>query len=172
MTDSGPDLRSRALHGRVLHPGIGAGEVLLLDAPLSFWGGTEHTGTVIDARHPQHGQSLAGRVVAMTAGRGSSSSSGVLAEQIRSGHAPAALLVTEPDTILVIGALAAAELYGLFLPIVQLETLQDLAEAAGRVVEVTAEEADEQATIRLTGPVDPDSDADPDPVSSREVSGE
>jgi|SRR5690625_2555912 len=154
MTESGPDL-----HGRVLHPGTGRGSVLLLDTPLSFWGGTDHTGTVIDARHPQHGQSLAGRVVAMTAGRGSSSSSGVLAEQIRSGHAPAALVVAEPDAILVIGALAAAELYGLFVPIVQLDPLQDLAEVAGHVVEVIAREAVERATIRFA-----------DPVSSREVS--
>ncbi len=66
---------------RVLSPGIATGEVLLLDEPLSLWGGLDPaTGRLIDVHHPQVGAALAGRVVAMPAGRGSSSSSYVLAE--------------------------------------------------------------------------------------------
>jgi predicted aconitase with swiveling domain len=45
----------------------------------------------------------------------------VLAEQIRAGYAPAALLLAEPDGILVLGAIVAAELYGHRLPIVTLD---------------------------------------------------
>lgn len=56
----------------------------------------------------------------MTSGRGSSSATAVLAEQIRAGTAPAALVLAECDTILVIAALVAAELYGVQMPIVQL----------------------------------------------------
>jgi len=106
----------------VLHAGDGEGEVLALDAPLSFWGGVhESEGTVIDVHHPQHGATLAGRVVLMPSGRGSSSSSSVLAELIRNGHAPAAILLREPDPIVALGALVAAELYGRQVPVLVLD---------------------------------------------------
>lgn len=105
--------------GRTLVPGGVTAPVLLLGEPLSFWGGMDpHDGRIIDRNHPQHGTALTGRVVAMAAGRGSSSSSSVLAEAIRLGTAPAALVLGEPDAIIALGALAAAELYGVHLPIV------------------------------------------------------
>jgi predicted aconitase with swiveling domain len=53
----------------------------------------------------------------MPSGRGSSSSSSVLAECIRGGTAPAALLLYEPDPILVVGAIVARELYGRTIPV-------------------------------------------------------
>jgi predicted aconitase with swiveling domain len=52
--------------------------------------------------------------------RGSSSSSSVLAESVRSGCAPAAILLGEPDLILAVGAAVAEELYGARVPIVHL----------------------------------------------------
>jgi uncharacterized protein len=109
------------LTGASLHPGVASGPLLVLDEPVSFWGGVDLDGVVVDAHHPQRGASVAGRVVAMPAGRGSSSASAVLAEQLRRGSAPVALLLGECDTILVVGAAVAAELYGVSLPIVQLE---------------------------------------------------
>ena len=61
---------------RVLVPGVASGEVLVLDEPLSFWGGLDpDSGRLIDTHHPQVGASLAGRVLVMASGRGSSSSS-------------------------------------------------------------------------------------------------
>jgi predicted aconitase with swiveling domain len=56
----------------------------------------------------------------MPTGRGSSSSSSVLAEAIRLATAPAAIVLREPDSVLVIGALVALELYGRTCPIVVL----------------------------------------------------
>jgi predicted aconitase with swiveling domain len=105
----------------VLHPGRARGEVAVLDAPLSFWGGTDLTGHIRDPHHPQHGMLLAGRVVVMAASRGSSSSSSTLAEQVRLGTAPAAILLTERDPIILLGAIVAAELYGVALPVLLLE---------------------------------------------------
>jgi len=106
----------------VLCPGDGSGEILWLDEPLSFWGGTAlDTGVITDIHHPQHGVSLVGRIVVMGASRGSSSSSSVLAEQIRAGVAPAAILLGSRDAIVVLGALAAVELYGTRLPILLLD---------------------------------------------------
>lgn len=108
--------------GTTLHPGTGAGPVVVLDAPLSFWGGTDAAGRVVDRHHPQHGAKLAGRVVAMMASRGSSSSSSVLAEQVRAGTAPAALLLAESDAVVLLGVLVASELYGQQLPVVLLDS--------------------------------------------------
>jgi uncharacterized protein len=54
----------------------------------------------------------------MPSGRGSSSSSSVLAEAIRAGTAPIAIVLFEPDPILALGAIVARELYGRTIPIV------------------------------------------------------
>ncbi len=112
--------------------GDATGPVLALDEPLSFWGGFEsETGTIIDQAHPQVGECLAGRVVTMTVGRGSSSASTVLAEAIRRGTAPAALVMTELDEIIALGAIVAEELYALTMPVVIVDeaTMKAVAQA-------------------------------------------
>jgi len=111
---------SNTLRGRALHPGSSSGELLILDQPISFWGGVDHHGVIIDVHHPQCGVSVAGKVLVMTSGRGSSSATAVLAELIRAKKAPAAMIFTECDIILVIGALVSAELYQIQMPMVEL----------------------------------------------------
>ena len=119
MSQNGGD---QCVVAEALCPGDGSGNILWLDEPLSFWGGTAlDTGVITDAHHPQHGVSLVGRVVVMSASRGSSSSSSVLAEQIRAAVAPAAILLGSRDAIVTLGALAAAEIYGYRLPILLLD---------------------------------------------------
>ena len=99
--------------------GEAEGEVLALTEPLSFWGGVhEATGLVSDTHHPQHGASVAGKILVMPAGRGSSSSSSVLAELIRAGVAPAAVVLGERDPIIALGAMVAEALYGRTVPVV------------------------------------------------------
>jgi predicted aconitase with swiveling domain len=89
----------------------GRGELLKLDAPISFWGGVDPmTGAIIDARHPQRGQSVAGRVLALPSAIGSSSSSSVLLELVRGGKAPAAIWMVESDAILLLGLVVAKEM--------------------------------------------------------------
>ncbi len=96
-----------------------SGRTLLLTEALSLWGGMDAaTGQLVDVHHPQHGANLAGRVVVMPSGRGSSSSASVLAEAARAGTAPAAIVLGEPDLILAIGAAVAEELYGVRIPII------------------------------------------------------
>ena len=103
---------------RVLVPGPARGPALWLDEPLSFWGGIDPSnGRIIDRRHPQHGECVTGRILIMPGGRGSSSSSTVLAESIRLGTAPAAIVLTEPDPIIALGAVIAHELYGAIVPV-------------------------------------------------------
>jgi predicted aconitase with swiveling domain len=98
---------------------VTGGRALVLVEPLSLWGGMDPaTGELIDAHHPQRGATLTGRVLVMASGRGSSSSASVLAEAVRAGTAPAAIVLGEPDLILAIGAAVAEELYGRTVPVV------------------------------------------------------
>lgn len=123
----------------VLVAGDARGPVIALSEPLSFWGGVhEREGTVIDVHHPQRGASIAGRVLVMPSGRGSSSSSSVLAEVIRAGVGPAAIVLATADPILVIGALVAEALYGTVVPIVVLSPADYAQSASARELEVLA----------------------------------
>jgi len=104
---------------RTLVAGTAEGRALVLDEPLSFWGGIDPAnGDIIDARHPQHGANVAGRILVMPSGRGSSSSSSVLAEAIRAGTAPAAIILGEADPIVALGAIVARELFGTTIPVI------------------------------------------------------
>jgi len=104
---------------RILVAGEASGEVLILRERLSFWGGIDPaTGEIVDVHHPQRGANVAGKILLMPGGRGSSSSSSVLAEAIRAGTAPAAIVLLEPDPILALGAIVARELYGVVMPVV------------------------------------------------------
>jgi predicted aconitase with swiveling domain len=105
--------------GRFFVEGAAEGIALALAAPLSFWGGVAvESGEIVDGSHPDRGRNVAGRILVMPGGRGSSSSSSSLAEAIRRGVAPAAIVLGRPDPILTVGALVARELYGLVCPIV------------------------------------------------------
>jgi uncharacterized protein len=105
--------------GRALVDGEARGPVLVLDEPLSFWGGVDpETGRVIDVHHPQVGAIVMGRVLAMPSGRGSSSSSSVLVESIHAGTGPVAIVMREPDPIIALGAIVVRELFGIRFPVV------------------------------------------------------
>ena len=134
--------------GTVLASGNAAGEALVLDEPLSFWGGVDPgTGRIVDGRHPQAGNSIRGRVVVMPAGRGSSSSSTVLAEAVRAGTGPVAVVLREPDAILAVGALVAAALYGLACPVLVLDHASYSMIGTGDRVEVI--DVEEGALVRV-----------------------
>jgi predicted aconitase with swiveling domain len=105
--------------GRTLAVGEARGPTLVLDEPLSFWGGVDpETGLVIDVHHPQRGVTVTGRVLAMPSGRGSSSSSSVLVESIHAGTGPVAIVMREPDPIIALGAIVVRELFGTRFPVV------------------------------------------------------
>ncbi len=110
------------LTGFTLLAGALTAPLISLAEPLSFWGGFDAaTGLVTDRRHPDAGRCLTGAIVRMTAARGSSSGSSVLAEAIRRGTAPAGFLVRERDAILLLAALVAQDLYAKTCVIVQLD---------------------------------------------------
>jgi predicted aconitase with swiveling domain len=137
MTGSG---RSFELAGRALLAGEAVGSALVLEAPLSLWGGMDpRTGRICDHHHPQLGETVTGKILVMPSGRGSSSSSSVLAEAIRLGTAPLAILLAEPDEILVLGALVADYLYERTCPILVLPERAGGAIATGDQVTVSGD---------------------------------
>ena len=107
-------------NGRPIVPGEAAGTALVLQQPLSLAGGMSlETGRIVDVHAPQCGALIAGQVLVMPVGRGSSTSSSVLAEAIRIGVAPAAIVLRDVDQILALGAIIARILYGRICPILQ-----------------------------------------------------
>lgn len=103
--------------------GEAQGPALVLSQALSFWGGVNvETGDIIDHSHPDMGNNVAGKILVMPSGRGSPSSSSVLAEAIRRGAAPAGILLERPDPILAVGAIVAEFLYDISMPLVVCDT--------------------------------------------------
>lgn len=101
-----------------LVPGTASGPPMILDEPLSLWGGLDpHTGEITDRRHPQSGQIVTGKILVLPSGRGSSSASSILLEAVASKMAPTAIVMAEADGILALGAVVAQEVYGQILPV-------------------------------------------------------
>jgi predicted aconitase with swiveling domain len=95
----------------------GRGEALVLTAPISFWGGVDpKSGRIADVRHPQHGETISGRMLFLPGTIGSSSASAILLELVHAGLAPAGLVLHEPDAILLLGLIVAREM-GWSIPI-------------------------------------------------------
>jgi predicted aconitase with swiveling domain len=108
--------------GRVLIAGEAEGPLLRLAAPLSLWGGVDPaSGLITQPRHPDHGRSIAGTVLAMPRTIGSSSSSAVLLELLSNGHAPCALLLGEVDAILCLGVIVAREMGYATIPVLEVD---------------------------------------------------
>jgi len=141
---SGPEIA----RGHVLAAGHGSGAAFVTD-PVSFWGGiSAGDGVIIDVHHRHRGRSVAGTVLVMPIGRGSSSASAVLAETLRLGSGPAAILLASPDIILAAGSVVAHELYGIECPIVELDatSFETITACDGAHLRVDAE--DDLAVIR------------------------
>lgn len=114
----------------VLVDGVASGPLMVLSDPLSFWGGVDPaTGSIIDRSHPALGKSVAGMILFMPYGRGSSSSASVIAETIRNGAGPIGFILGAPDEIVVTGVYVANALYGTRVPVVITELPQDTKKA-------------------------------------------
>jgi predicted aconitase with swiveling domain len=111
----------QAFQGQLLNPGEAAGTALVLSEPLSFWGGFDPaSGRVIDRHHPQAGAELAGTILVLPESRGSAGTPAGVAEAVRRGTAPCAIVLGKADANVAAGALVAAALYGRELPVVAL----------------------------------------------------
>ena len=112
-----PQILQNELQAKILVAGAAVeAPAFALTAPISFWGGVDpQTGLIANVRHPQYGQSVSGKVLCLPATVGSSSAAAVLLELVHSNRAPAAILLHEPDAILLLGLIVAEEM-GLTIP--------------------------------------------------------
>jgi len=112
----------RVIPGRVLVPGEARGEALVTTDALSFWGGYDfHTGQIIDRHHPLAGACARGRILAVPASKGSSTTTAVLLEAVRAGTAPAAILTTGVDAFFALASIVADVMYGKSFPVIALD---------------------------------------------------
>jgi predicted aconitase with swiveling domain len=124
--------------GRPLIPGQASGPLLRLDHPISFWGGVDPVaGTIVDPRHPNYGQSIAGPVLAIPSAVGSSSSSAIMLELVREGNAPAAILMGKADAILSLGVVVGLELGYASVPMFEVSLEDQRGLTVGAMVSVT-----------------------------------
>lgn len=124
----------------MLIPGNAEGGLLRLQAPISLWGGVDPgSGVVIDPRHPDHGASITGTVLAMPGAIGSSSSSAIMLELLREGTAPAAILMARADAILAIGIIVSIELGYPACPVLEVELSALDGTSEGTLLRVTSE---------------------------------
>ena len=127
-----------SVQAEVLLPGQSAvAPALALTAPISFWGGVDpKSGLVADPRHPENGQLISGKVLLVPETVGSSSAAAILLELVHSNRAPVAIVLHEPDAILLLGLIVAKEM-GLETPIAVRLDRNQYGEFAGRTVSVS-----------------------------------
>ena len=92
--------------GRGISRGKGTGELLVSPAPISFLSGVDpDTGVIVERGHPLEGESITGKVLAFSHGKGSTVGSYVLYALARKGKAPAAIINRKADPIIAVGAI-------------------------------------------------------------------
>lgn len=92
--------------GRSISRGKGSGPLLLSPAPISFLSGVDpDTGLIVETGHPLKGTCIKGTVLVFPYGKGSTVGSYILYALGRNGHAPAAIINSEAETIIATGAI-------------------------------------------------------------------
>ena len=136
---------------RVLNPGEAGAQAMVLDEALSFWGGFDaQTGIIVDQHHPQKGSCVAGRFLVLPESRGSAGTPAGIAESIRRGVGPAAIALGKADVNVAVGAMVAAALYGVEIPVLVISEAQRAGLRSGDRVET-----DRDGHVRVG---DPESD--------------
>jgi hypothetical protein len=136
---------------RVLNPGVAGAQAMVLDEALSFWGGFDaQTGIIVDQHHPQKGSCVAGRFLVLPESRGSAGTPAGIAESIRRGVGPAAIALGKADVNVAVGAMVAAALYGVEIPVLVISEAQRAGLRSGDRVET-----DRDGHVRVS---DPESD--------------
>ena len=92
--------------GRVISRGYAKGPALVTMDPISFLGSVDpKTGIVVEKGHGLEGKSVAGRVLVVPRGKGSTVGSYVMLQLKKNGVAPAAIINLEAETIIAVGAI-------------------------------------------------------------------
>ena len=96
----------KELQGRKIYKGRAEGEALVTSVDLSFYGGVDpETGEVVEKDHPLEGISVAGKILVMPSGKGSTVGSYVLYALKKAERAPAAIVNRETDPVIAVGSI-------------------------------------------------------------------
>lgn len=91
---------------RKISRGVAEGQVLLSRGAISFLGNVDpKTGVIVDPGHELFGQCIKDRVLVFPHGKGSTVGSYVLYQLIKNGVAPAAMINSESEPIVAVGAI-------------------------------------------------------------------
>ena len=121
---------------------------------------------------------MTGRVFVLPCGKGSSTASAILAESIRNGTAPAAIIMARTDPIVALGAIVADEMYGKTVPVVVLpegdyNAIADgdevTVEPDGRVLAVTVDEPSAAAGRNQTARLDTETQSNREKQERKDV---
>lgn len=94
------------IHADGIGKGKVRGEAMVFNQAFGFNNGVESTtGVIIEPSHPFEGENIAGRVMVFPVGKGSAAGSYVLYDLGQRKTAPAAIINTRSDTIIVIGCI-------------------------------------------------------------------
>ena len=93
-------MHQKILTGRVISNGTATGEALLSKGSISFRGGVNFDGVIVEHEHPLEGQSIAGKILVFPSLKGSAAGMWMLYRLALKGRAPNALVVREADAIL------------------------------------------------------------------------
>lgn len=103
---AGPLGAEREFGCRALSEGVAEGEVIISKDAVCFYLVEYDTGIVVEHPHDINGRNIAGKVLVMPSGKGSSVvQADGLYKLMKNGKAPAAIIVAQPDTVLVSGAI-------------------------------------------------------------------
>jgi predicted aconitase with swiveling domain len=92
--------------GRKIYKGKAEGDALVTAVDISFYGGVDpETGEVVEKNHPLEGKSVAGKVLVMPSGKGSTVGSYVLYALKKAEKAPAAIINRETDPVIAVGSI-------------------------------------------------------------------
>lgn len=114
-------MNSLEIMGKPLVSGKTEGSLLVTDQPLSFWGGVnQFTSEIVDRRHELSGSFLKDKIFIFCGSKGSSTGSMVLLELLYKGIGPKAIIVTDQEIILTMGAIIGQEIFSIVTPIIQI----------------------------------------------------
>jgi uncharacterized protein len=101
-----PPRTGREFGCRSLSEGVAEGDVIISRDAVCFYLVEYETGVVVEHPHDINGRNIAGKVLVMPSGKGSSVvQADGLYKLMKNGKAPAAIIVAQPDTVLVSGAI-------------------------------------------------------------------
>jgi predicted aconitase with swiveling domain len=106
LSDDATASQTVVLQGRVIKTGRGEGTALVSRVPVGFLGGVDpDSGVVLEPGHPLQGRSISGKVLVFPTGKGSTVGSYTILRLARGGHAPVAIVNSQSEAIVAVGAI-------------------------------------------------------------------